>query len=741
MFQRKPLIHAGALALLSGLIFGIFCLIPTSYTVDVGGYDSAYMQGFFDQESIPTQFTHTGKARWSGVDAAIILPQIATPMTVTLRVISPIPKTLTISINDGSTVIRQPVHAQWQDIAFQIADGQQKPFTLHTLLRSEVAPWQAGDFRQVGVLVDTFTVTTPAWSMPYPWPIAWVILCSVLSTFVLRTTQIPAWHQYVMAVVFPVIFAAVTWRWQFWYPVPHGTAIVCGVLAIALCVHHHRLIISRFSWWGDALSWITIVVWSVSAAIAQRAHLTLAVPGVEKDFRSFASRTDSLADVFAADPFYNFGYPFILYTLRQINGTTAFDSARWWSVMIACCALVATWWLARFLFGQYWGAFMTITVASSALFTQYALSFGSDMTFTALTTLACALLVRAPARPWWCIGVGVISGLAFSVRHTGIILLAVLVIWFIIPRIDRATTVRQIALLCVGWLLGAGTQLVINYLDTGQLLFSYQAKNSWLAVYGNLDWGRWGDVPDSIGLSEVIFNDPLRFATSWWYNMTAIWGRSNAADERALFQRLLSFPANWMSIAGIIVCIQWWWRFGIPRTHQFIIVWLVGFISVSSMAFILPRFLLPLVWVAAFFATWVMTRLTPALPTQLRIWVIIAVLLVQSGGVQLGQSTVIDGQPRDERNVLAHVSATYPAARIAFVTGRESPLGKYSALANVRTFRTITAPVDINALCQSAPTVIIWSRELQPLPQRFEPLWQQDRYVVVNGQSACAGTP
>ncbi|MFM7678562.1 MAG: glycosyltransferase family 39 protein, partial [Roseiflexaceae bacterium] len=415
--------------------------------------------------------------------------------------------------------------------------------------------------------------------------------------------------------------------------------------------------------------------------------------------------------------------------------------ATWWSVVVASCALVATWWLARFLFGQYWGAFMSLTVASSALFTQYALSLGSDMTFTALTTLACAFLVRAPARPWWFIGVGVICGIAFSVRHTGIILFAVLVIWVIVARIDRATAARQMVLLCFGWLLGAGPQLMINYLDTGQLLYSYQAKNSWLAVYGNLDWGRWGDVPDNIGLHEVIFNDPLRFVASWWHNMTAIWGNSSTADERALFQRLLSFPANWMSIAGIIVCVQWWWRFGIPRTHQFIIIWLVGFISISAMAFILPRFLLPLVWVAAFFATWVMIRITAALPPSWRIWVIIAVLLIQSGGVQHGHTTVINGQPRDERNVLAHVSATYPAARIAFVAGRESPLGKYSALADARTFRTITAPVNIADLCQSAPDVIIWSRELQPLPQRFEPLWQQDRYVVVSGQTACAGTP
>lgn len=727
-------------ATLSGILFGLICLIPVSHTIDVGGYDSAYVQGFFDQEPIPSQFATDGMARWSGADAAVILPQFATPMHVRMRVVAPHPQTVTITANGGNPVLQQWVDTSWHELSFEVPGGEFKPFTLYVALQSDIKPWQTGDPRQVGILVDSITITTLPPNLPYPWPIAWVILCSMLCSAILQSRQLPNWQQRCIAILVPVGAAIVSWRGQFWFPLPQGVAIVCGLCALMLAVRYQQRITRRIPWWGDALSGITIAVWSTSNVFMQRMHLTLAVPGVEKDFRSFASRSDSLTTVFTADPFYNYGYPFILHVIQQLSGASAFDSARWWGVIVATGALIATWWLARFIFGQYWGAFMTITVATSALFTQYALSLGSDMTFSALTTLACALLVRTPARPRWMIGVGVMAGLAFTVRHTGIILIAVIILWTIVQRHNASSIFRQLLWLGVGWLIGAGAQLGINYSDTGQILFSHQAKNSWLAVYGNLDWGRWGDVPDTIPMRDVILNDPVRFTRAWWYNITAIWGSSTAADERAIFQRLLSFPANWLSVAGIVLLIQWWWRFGMPRTHQLASIWLVGFLSVSALAFVLPRFLLPLIWVAAFTATWLMIRIIRALPAPWRIWVLLAVVCIQSAGVMQGHATVIASQPRDEYAVLAHVSRTYPHARIAFVAGRESPIGKYSALADARTFRTITAPVNLSALCDTQPDLIIWSRELQPLPTDVVPLWHEARYAVFHGDM-CATLP
>jgi hypothetical protein len=98
-----------------------------------------------------------------------------------------------------------------------------------------------------------------------------------------------------------------------------------------------------------------------------------------------------------------------------------------------------------------------------------------------------------------------------------------------------------------GFVVMALPQFWVNFRDTGEVLFNYQAENSWLAVYGNLDWGRWSDVPDSITLTTVVLNNPTQFMQSWWQNISNVIGSgaTNAEYERALWQRLLSVPANW----------------------------------------------------------------------------------------------------------------------------------------------------------------------------------------------------
>jgi hypothetical protein len=161
--------------------------------------------------------------------------------------------------------------------------------------------------------------------------------------------------------------------------------------------------IQRWPWWSDAVvgiglsSWWGIIVWF------QRTHLTLAVPGVEKDFRSFVTRSESLTTVFQADPFYNLGYPFILWAIQQFRHISAFDAGRWWATVVAGLALLSSWWLARILVGRGWDALLVLCVAGSGLFVQYSLLIGSDMTFTWLCTLTMALILAAPPRShgWW----------------------------------------------------------------------------------------------------------------------------------------------------------------------------------------------------------------------------------------------------------------------------------------------------------------------------------------------------
>lgn len=729
-----------AIAVLSALLFGALCMIPFSHTIDIGGYDSAYTQGFFDQEPIPAMFQTDGMARWSGIDAALIVPQYATPMQLTIRASAPVSKTLALIANGTTTVWQRPITPQWQDITVMLAGGTTKPFTVYLALRSDVATWQSGDLRRVGVLVDRVTISTPAGALPYPWPCIWVMLSSVLCALVITPWVRTTWPKIIISSLVPVALALMTWRWQMWYPIPSSLAWVCGILTITLILRHRAYITQHMPWWGDALSLSVITIWTMMLAVAQRSHVTLAVPGVEKDFRVFATRSESYASVFSADAFYNLGYPLILRLVTHISGLSPFDAAKWWAVIIACLALLATWWLARFVLGARWAVLMTITVACSTVFTQYALSLGSDMTFTALCTFSIAVLLRARARPHWHIWAGMVAGGAFLVRHTGVILIIVICLWRLTTPDTRRSTRIAISYLCAGWLLVAMCQLAVNFYDTGELFYSHQAKNSWLAVYGNVDWGRWGDVPDTISLRDVIFNDPARFMASWWHNVTAVWGSSTGEYERAMFIRLLSIPMNWLSIAGILFAIRVGWRTLLPPTVQFAGLWLAGFVGISAVAFLLPRFLLPLVWVAAYMAVWLIAQHAHYWQRTTLLWGISGLILLQSGGVFAGHAAVIALQPPDERAVISYVQDTYPDTRIAFVVGPESPLGKYSALAEARVFRTIRPPVDVHALCAQHPDVIIWSHELSALPASFLPHWQYERYAVVSGD-ACQQIP
>lgn len=737
---RYGAIHS-IIAVLSALLFALICAIPTTYTLDIGGYDSAYVQGFFDQEAIPAEFGTAGMARWSSEHAAIIVPQYADPTTVTLRVAAPVTTTLVIQSNGVHDTPPFIVTPHWQSIDVTLRHGTWKPFTQFLALESPTAPWHAGDLRPVGVLLDTVTIHTPAWAAPYPWACFWVFVCSLLCGIVCRHYQLASWQISAVAIIVPIIVASLGWRWQFWYPVPNSPALVSAVLGIVLIQRHWGVLQRRMPWWADALSWGCISMWGAFLVYSQRAHVTLAIPGVEKDFRSFATRTDSIVGVFSADPFYHLGYPFIIYSIRMLTGMSAFDSAKWWAVVVACLALVATWWLARFVLGPRWGMFMTLSVASSTLMTQYALSLGSDMTFTALCISTFAILVRAPARPRWFVWAGVVAGLAFVVRHTGLVLLVSSMLWVWSTPHPYRTRLRQSLSLLWGWLIGAGVQLYVNFRDTQQFFYNHQAKNSWLAVYGNLDWGRWSDVNDTISLQDVIFNDPIRFGTSWFHNVVGVWGSTLSANsEQALFLRLLSFPMNWLSIAGLLLALSWWWQRRSAQTFVLAGIWLIGFVGVSAIAFILPRFLLPQIWVAAFVGSWLMARLSGALTATTRFWVIVCVCALQLSGIWAGRNNVIEIQPADERAVFAYVQAHAPAARVAYVTGRDSPLGKYTALVNTRVYRTIQAPVDINALCSTRPDIIVWSLELQRLPDQFVPTWQQGRYAIVRGD-ACTPVP
>src|SRR6266545_2494750 len=76
---------------LGALLLALAYQIPVTHSVDIGGYDSAYVQGFFDPERnspseiLPELIGSDGSARWTRDTSYLLFPQAGLPAQVTLR--------------------------------------------------------------------------------------------------------------------------------------------------------------------------------------------------------------------------------------------------------------------------------------------------------------------------------------------------------------------------------------------------------------------------------------------------------------------------------------------------------------------------------------------------------------------------------------------------------------------------------------------------------------------------------
>src|SRR5262245_6127058 len=76
----------GAMAL-GALLLALVYQIPATHSVDIGGYDAAYVQGFYDPEPVaaPILAGSDGSARWTRDASYLLFPQAGLPAQVTLR--------------------------------------------------------------------------------------------------------------------------------------------------------------------------------------------------------------------------------------------------------------------------------------------------------------------------------------------------------------------------------------------------------------------------------------------------------------------------------------------------------------------------------------------------------------------------------------------------------------------------------------------------------------------------------
>jgi hypothetical protein len=717
-------------ALLGMLLVALLSQVPTTHTVNIGGYDTAYVQGFYDPQYITARGGgryyldgSDGSARWSRAVSYLLFPQAGLPGRVTLRLRGwrddgPPPQ-VEVWLNGRTRLDSFAASQQWQTYTFDVRGGLLKASDIVIELRSETAALP-NDGRQVGVLLDEarYHVAPGPSGLIWPYPtqllyggliggLLWLLaqhwrprraalltlggLLLAGASFALLTRQPPPLYPYPLRWLLPALALLLA-------------ALLTLVRAPPLLVRRPALL--------DALALGGVAVWLGAVLLAAQQHITLSVPGVEKDFRVFATRTESLSELWRADGFYNLGYPLLLWLAQPLTNGNVFLAGRLVAALSGAVLLLAAWWLARALlaerpdFARVGALLALLLLAFNPLVVRYALYVGSDMPFAALSVLALALLLAGTLRggPWWLLLLaGCAAGGAFLVRHLGLTLLVgglLLCVLLPAPRPWWRRLLRREGLLfAAGFVLLAAPQLVVNTLDTGQPFYNLQAKNVWLAVYTGVDWGRWGEVPDSISLAEVIRRDPARFVANWWGNLVRFLGsgaETGISGGEAYQLRLLPWPANWLALGGllgwlVLAARQWDTAERLARARLALVGFILLYVLGVSLAFLLPRFFLPLTAIYAAAAAWSLGLLLRAVapkaeaPHMLRGALLVGMLLalLLAGGFASGTREVLARQPADEvaaiRLTLEHLQ---PGERVLTRLPADVPVAKYSALAH-----------------------------------------------------------
>ncbi|MGQ9926734.1 MAG: hypothetical protein ACUVS4_07665 [Chloroflexaceae bacterium] len=789
-------------AALGALLIVLLSQIPATHVVNVGGFDAAYTQGFFDAERPgdpggprPYLDGAGGGARWSGASATLIFPQAGLPGEVSLRLYgwreSGPPPQVTLLLNGVTELERFQASGAWEERRVPIRGGWRKATDFFIEIRADTT--RLADGRETGVLVDRAVYRVgPGLIVPYPAQVAYAAAVGALLWLLLRARGstsragrgehlsgaerfIPAAALLVYGLVWLLLYRLQPPLYP--YPLralPPLTALTLGGL---LALREGPALVARWPRLVSVVAPMAVIgLWTAATLVFAQQHVTLSRPGVENDFRVFATR-DTLASVFRADGFYNLGYPLLLWLARPLFEGNAFLAGRFLAALSGAALLGAGYWLARVLLPPGPALLALLALALNGLVARYGLYVGSDMPFAACMTLSVAALAAAlgpgsnpsqttsetrggmfarriwdPHAPWrrrsttgianpeagqtgdnpngrgalWFAAIaGLGGGLAFLMRHPALILLPWGAITLLLAARSRP---RRLAGVFAGAMLAAMLpQLLVNAAATGNPLYNQQAKNIWLAVYGNTDWGRWEEAPNDVGLAEVALRDPARFLENWWRNVIGYTG-SGAEDTsefgRAWQLRLLGWPANWLAVGGLLGWLLLLRRRSGQdlRAPAALLILIAGYVALVSMAFSLQRFFLPLAPIYAAAAGWSLWRLARGgwlLPgTSLML------VVVLWGGYANGARYVLAQQPAEEVAAIRMVeTAPSPDAPIAVRVSDRLPLAKYSAIAH----RVVSWPPhvvagaaigaeDLAAVYAAGARYLLWDETTGPPP-------------------------
>ncbi len=356
------------------------------------------------------------------------------------------------------------------------------------------------------------------------------------------------------------------------------------------------------------------IAWAISGVMLAMAlvaieaiHLRGQITVGNLDFFGMAARAKALPGNLPAwvSGLYPVGIPLILRAGLAL-GLDVVRSGQAASILggIACLcgAALFAWHVTRsYALSLLTMAFLLTT--RSILF--YAGFEGTDMLAAGLQALALGILARNPRSGRVLLVAGVVNGLAYLARYTGMVFLVVCLAYLLTMALVRRErkALWSLAIYGLGFLIGALPQIVPSLIVHGNPFYQTQALHIWIKLYGNDDFVRTaGTAPAEITLWQLFWLDPRRFAANWWSEFSRFW---------MTFQvPLVGQPLAQLARAGFLFAALDTRRLSVEHRTllAFVVVGMTGALSIFTLN---TRFLILLVPVFMWCAIYFVWRIVP----------------------------------------------------------------------------------------------------------------------------------
>jgi Dolichyl-phosphate-mannose-protein mannosyltransferase len=364
--------------------------------------------------------------------------------------------------------------------------------------------------------------------------------------------------------------------------------------------------------WTRWIAYALIALFGVYWLFTAFARHTIGNYGVETDFywKYGPAARDLLHGIIKIENYDSkgFGYPMVV-ALVSLLGFDFFRAGQMVGILSAVGSAWMLYRLHRSLFGPTHALASLAIVLANLTFIQNTYEVGTDMFFVFVSLVSVGLLLRSKTPTLRTIALsGLIGGFAFSTRYNALFLLPgafLLFFFFRVPGGSLRDHMRQAAVWCGAYLLGALPWLIVNAIYTGNPLTNTNYMNVAFSVYGEGNWEKFFYGTRSIHtLPDVIRLDPAKFAGTMVRNIFNHVGRD--------LSELLPLAMGALAAAGAFLL----WKDRAERRA-------VGYFAFGALCFftLVPvfygvRFSLPLLPFYAALAAWPLVSPTLGKPLE-----------------------------------------------------------------------------------------------------------------------------